>query len=401
MIWWKGRNIHRTLYIYSVYKNLKNNMTRDTTFQKIILFLRALLHASIHGKAKKTIHPEKIVALYLANTIGDIIFATSVFRAIKEKYPKSHLTVVGSKKNATTLFGNPDIDVYIKTPQHGSELVERLKEVNADFGFTIPTGSVEIASMILANIKSITCFHYVGVKNAHTISYKILKTLCIQVPFYIGKYVSQEYLRILEPIDIYSTNTSKYLYYDPEVAKTIKSKYLAEGIDLEKEKIIAVVPGSRTKIKQWPTERFVAIADFLRQQGFKIGVLGGPEDKAEVELFINSLKDKDFIRADNLQLDEMMYFISMCKLLIANDSGSVYIAESFNVPTLVVVGPTDELEHPPHGPLNVVVTPKRTSVPALRGHIRGYDKKQAKSQIEEVTVADVQESLKKLLKNME
>lgn len=376
-------------------------MTKDTTFQKLILFIRTLLHAFTHGRAnKKVTNPKKIVALYLANTIGDMIFATSVFRAIKEQYPKSHLTVVGSKKNATTLYGNPDIDVYIKTPQHGSELVEKLKEVKADFGFTIPTGSVDIASMFLAGIKSIACFNYVGVKNAHTISYKILKTLCIQVPFYIGKYVSQEYLRILEPIDIYSTNTSKYLYYDPEVAKVVKAKYLRGGIDLEKEKIVAVVPGSRTKIKQWPTERFVAIADFLRQEGFKIGVVGGPEDKIEIELFTNSLKNKDFINADTLQLDEMMYFISMCKLLIANDSGSVYIAESFKVPTMVIIGPTDEIEHPPHGPLNIVVTPKRDAVPALRGHLPGYDKKMARSQIEEVAIEDVLEPLKKLLGNM-
>ena len=254
--------------------------------------------------------------------------------------------------------------------------------------------------MFLASIKSIACFNYVGVKNAHTISYALLKNLCIQVPFYIGKYVSQEYLRILEPIDIYSTHTSKYLYYDPEVAKVVKEKYLARGIDLEKEKIAAMVPGSRAKIKQWPTERFVAIANYLRQEGFKIGVVGGPEDKTEIELFTHSLKSKDFISADTLQLDEMMYFISTCKLLIANDSGSVYIAESFNVPTLVVVGPTDEIEHPPHGPLHFVVAPKRDGAPALRGHIRGYDKKEARSQIEEVTVEDVLGPLKKLLQNL-
>jgi ADP-heptose:LPS heptosyltransferase len=96
----------------------------------------------------------------------------------------------------------------------------------------------------------------------------------------------------------------------------------------------------------------------------------------------------------------MVYFISKCKMLIANDSGPVYMAEAFGVPTLVVVGPTDEIEHPPHGPLNFVVTPKRDSAPVMRGHIVGYDLKEAREQIEEVKVSEVLSSLKILLQNI-
>lgn len=377
-------------------------MARDNKLSRIFLFAYAIIFSVLHGKANRKIkNPKRIVALVLTTNIGDMIFATSVFRSIKEKYPDSYLVVVGSKKNTITLYGNHDIDAYIPTPESAWELANSLKSVKADFGFTLAIGSVDLATMILAGIKSIACFSYVGVKGAHTITYKVLKSRCIGIPFYIGKYVSQEYLRILEPVDIFSTNTSKYIYFNPEVAKKVHAKYLAQGIDLKNERIVAISPGAGTKIKQWPEERFALIADYLRsEENFKIAVIGGPGDRKEIELFKKYLKSDDLIDASGLSLDEMIYFISTCKLLMANDSGPVYMAEAFKVPTLVVVGPTDEIEHPPHGPLNYVVTPKRDTAPTMRGHIVGYDEKEAREQIMNVAMEDVLEPLKKLLLEM-
>jgi ADP-heptose:LPS heptosyltransferase len=375
-------------------------MSRYINFYFIIL---AYFKSFFVGRANKkpVLPPQRIIALVLTPNIGDMIFATSVFRAIKEKYASAHLTVIGSKKNAITLAGNTDINTYIVDPKNARELIRVVRGVNADFGFTLAIGSLDVASMFLAGVPSIACFNTVNANNAHTTLYKLMKSICIEVPFYIGKYVSQEYLRILEPINIKSTNTKKYLYIDKVAEKRVNEKYMAEGINLSNERIVAISPGAGTKIKQWPEERFAEIADYLRdKEGFKIAVIGGPGDKKEIEHFRDALKNKEFIDASTLPLEDMVYFISKCKMLIANDSGPVYMAEAFGVPTLVVVGPTDEIEHPPHGPLNFVVTPKRDSAPVMRGHIVGYDLKEAREQIEEVTVELVLESLKKLLQNM-
>ena len=366
-----------------------------------ILILAALscCKCLFFGKSNKTpvVPPKKIIGLVLTTNVGDMIFATSVFRAIKEKYPTTHLTIVGSKKNTITLFGNKDIDIYIATPTSVWELVKILKAVNADFGFSLATGSVEIASMVLSGLKSIATFDVKNAK-AHTRSYSLLKSLCIQVPFYIGQYFSQEYLRILEPINIFSTNTKKYLYYDENVAKNLKVKFLEKGIDLENERIVAISPGAGTKIKQWPEDRFATVARYLEnQEGYRIAVIGGPGDKKEIELFSSYFKSDTLIDASALSLEELKYFISTCKLLIANDSGPVYIAEAFKVPTFVLVGPTDEIEHPPRGTFNIVVTPQRDVAPVMRGHIVGYNKEEARRQIEEITVDVVLTALKGLI----
>ena len=363
----------------------------------------SIANIPFRGKVNKIskLPPKSIVAMVLTSNIGDMIFATSVFHAIKERYPTCHLTVVGSKKNSVTLSGNNDVDKYIVTPKSIWKLISLLKTTKADYGFSLANSSVDIASMFLAGVKTVACF---DVKNApviHTPFYRLLKKLCIQVPYYIGKYCSQEYLRILEPINIFSNNTKKYLFYDDKIAKEVQDKFLSKGVDLEIEKIAVVSPGAGTKVKLWSVERFAEVADFLAEQGFKIAVIGGLGDKEEVELFKSKIDANNLLDASSLSLEELMYFISVCKLLIANDSGPVYMAEAFGVPTLVVVGPTDEFEHPPHSPLNMVVTPSREKEPPeMRGHIVGYSTERAIEQIKRVTVEEVLVILKTLLKNM-
>jgi ADP-heptose:LPS heptosyltransferase len=339
--------------------------------------------------------------MVLTSNVGDMIFATSVFRAIKDKYPDCYLTVVGTKKNTITLSGNKDISKYVVLPASVWELTHLLKLVKADYGFSLTTSSFDIASMFISGVKSIACFDVKNASGAHTRSYRLLKKLCVQVPYYVGQYCSQEYLRILEPIGIFSNNTAKYLFYDKEIAKNLRDKFLKNGIDLERERVAIISPGAGTKAKLWPAERFAKIADFLAKNGFKIAVIGGPGDKEEVELFKSKLKTSGLLDAASLSLEELIYFISTCKLLIANDSGPVYMAEAFKVPTLVVVGPTDEFEHPPHGPLNVVVTPDRNKeAPEMRGHIVGYSEEKAREQIEQVTAEEVLVTLKVLLQRM-
>ncbi|MCI0542449.1 glycosyltransferase family 9 protein [bacterium] len=369
----------------------------------LLVLLATFARACFRSRANRvsTIPPKSIIAMVLTSNVGDMIFATSVFRAIKEKYPDCRLIVVGSKKNAITLSGNGDVDEYIATPASVWKLIGLLSKEKADYGFTLALGSFDIASMFLAGVPAIACFDVKNAPGAHTRSYNLLKKLCIQVPYYIGKYCSQEYLRILEPINIFSTNTSKYLFYDEETAGKVRKYFLLQGVDIRNEKIAAISPGAGTKAKLWPAERFAKAADYLAERGFKIAVIGGPGDKEEIELFKSKVQIDTILDASSLSLKELFYFISACKLLMANDSGPVYMAESFHVPTFVVVGPTDEFEHPPHGPRNAVVTPNREEgIPEMRGHIVGYSEERAREQINKVTVEQVLQALEALLQKI-
>ncbi len=350
------------------------------------------------GANKKPLLPsKKVVALYLTHNIGDMIFATPVFRALKEKYPECHLTVVGVAKNKIILEANPDIDEYIVCPDRVRDLISLIKKQNADYGFSFAGSSVDLAVMYLARVKSISMF---SIKNAdvHSSGYAVLLPLCINIPYYIGEYVAQEYLRLLEPLDIHSTITKKYLYFTDGGKQSVTNFLNNEHVDISKDKIAIFSPGAGTKIKQWPAERFAEVADYIAETyGMKIAVIGGPGDKHETDLFIASLKKtKPLIYVDS-SLDELKAFISYGSILIANDSGPVYIAEAFNIATLVVVGPTDENEHPPKGERNRIVSAHNRGKAEMSGHLEKFDEANARKQIENVEVRQVLEEIDNLI----
>ncbi len=363
-------------------------MITYSRFKNIIIVLLSYAYFLVRGKANglPINPPRRVVAMYLTKNIGDMIFATPVFRALKNEYPDCHLTVVGSPKNGVILEGNPDIDDYLICPKSIFSLVSLIRKGRFDYGITFASSVLDVGVMFLSRVKSIATFN---VQNAevNTWGFSAMLPLFISIPYFIGQYVAQEYLRLLEPLGINSTDTKKRLYFLDTGKRSVEEFFEREKFDHHNESLVIFSPGAGTKIKQWPAERFAEVADYMTEKyKMRIAVIGGPGDREETNLFVKSLKKaKPLIYVDS-SLDELKAFVSYGVLLLANDSGPVYIAEAFGVPTVVVVGPTDENEHPPKGEMNRVVASPNRGKAEMMGHLEGFDKVNARRQIEEVSV---------------
>ena len=77
-------------------------------------------------------------------------------------------------------------------------------------------------------------------------------------------------------------------------------------------------------------------------------------------------------------------------MFISADTGPIYIAEAFDVPTVDIVGPMDEREQPPISPIHRIVVPPNRTKPQL--HImnaRTYNREEAFRQVASITSAMV------------
>ncbi len=277
-------------------------------------------------------------------------------------------------------------------------MIKQLRKLNMDFGCSINPGIVELAVMFLAGIPRIAVFKYANTDAIASRTYDILRRFAVSIPYYIGAYVPKEYLRLLEAINIYSHDTQKYLNFTKEGDEAVMKLFSEHHFHPSKDFIAALSPGAGTKIKQWPRERFGKIGEYLHKKyGAKIVVIGGPKDREEIDGMIASMTGVSAINCFNQSLDELKALLSKANLIVANDSGPVYISESFGVATLVVVGPTDENEHPPKGPRNRVVTALKRGDPELRGHLGNYDLARAREQIEDVTIEQVEKEIDSLM----
>jgi heptosyltransferase-2 len=372
--------------------------------QNISLLVHSFGRFLTKGRSRGNItNPERIVIIQSTRNLGDMVVSTPVFRAIKTHFPKSWLCVVGTEKNRETLWGNPDVDEYIAEPDSADELIKILRSRKYDFGATINPSLVDLASMYLAGIPSISAFELAHEKSMANRPYNILKSVAHVRQFKNGVYIPREYLKLLEPIGIITDITKKFLYYRREGEQTVLKQLSESGINPDTDFLAVISPGAGTKIKQWPPERFAAMANYLsKTYNAKIVVIGGGKDRSEIDGVIARF-DPGVVYGNffNQSLDELKALLSKCDLIIANDSGPVYIAESFEVPTLVIVGPTDEAEHPPKGLLNRVVKAPDRGEALLGAHIAmNYDQTEARRQIEAVTIEMVQSEVDSLMKEI-
>ncbi|KKS75955.1 MAG: Glycosyl transferase, family 9 [Candidatus Azambacteria bacterium GW2011_GWA2_42_9] len=171
------------------------------------------------------------------------------------------------------------------------------------------------------------------------------------------------------------------------------------GINFDSDFIVGITPSAGSKIKEWPCDRFAKLADYIYSKyQAKIIIIGGPGD-VEVDEMISFLAENTkFVNAKGLfDIEELKALVSKLHLFISVDTGPIYIAEAFNVPTIDIIGPMDENEQPPMGKFHKIVVAQRLK-PAL--HImnaRVYDAKEVRRQAESITVEMVIKELDNLM----
>jgi len=369
-------------------------MIKYTKTNTLFLLIMVMVFFVFRGSAKRSVkNPKKILAIYLTKNIGDIIFTTPVIRAFKEENPTGEMYVIGSPKNEEMLKYNLDVAKYIVCPDSLFKLWRIIRELDVDYAFLFTTSSLELSLLYLANVPFIGVFSFQDAK-AHTKSFRFLRRLCVQVPFYPGQNFALQNLRLLSPIGVKSEDTTKHLFFSPFAGEKMLDFYKNNNVNPDESLVVALAPGAGTKIKQWPADRFAKVADYIaNKNNIPIFIVGGPGDRNEFEeMKKNVLKNTRLISCIGHSIDELKAFMSHVDIMIANDSAPIYIAESFDKATITIVGPTDENEHPPKGAYHRVVKWDGRGGPVLpsMGSVKyKKDKKLARDQIKKVTTEQV------------
>jgi len=356
----------------------------------------------IGGKASKLVSELKKILIIQNAKLGDMVCTTPMFRAVKEKYPRSKLFVMGNALNRELLKGNPDINGYIVCENNfGFEDFRRsIRGEKFDFACVTAPGFAALAALYLAEVPLISApVIRNGFSPYETKPYKILRNFVVTKPHRMGSYAPREYLRLLEPIGIFTEDTKKYLYYSQEAEKTILDFFAKNHIAPEKDFIVGITPSAGNKIKEWGRNKFAKLADYIFDKyRAEIIIIGGPNDIEVDEMISFISKDTKFINTHGLfSVEELKALISKLNLFISVDTGPIYIAEAFDVPTIDIIGPIDGNEQPPIGKLHKIVVAERQKPELYVMNARIYNEKEARRQIEAISVEMVINKFKELI----
>ncbi len=372
---------------------------------KIIgILILCVVRFIFRGKAaKKVIDPKKIVVAQLAH-LGDMVCTTPVFRAIKKRFPDCRVVVTGnSRVNEELLDNNPDVSGYIAYNREFFSFLRAVRREKFDAGLIVVPNFITLAVFYLAGIPSIVAAE---LKNENTPnqtwSYRFIHRFVQDSQLFYGQYFPRQYLRVLEPLGIFSEDTTKHLGFSSEAQ--VKINRFIKNNGNQGVIVIGISPSAGNKIKNWPVDRFAKLADYIYEKyRATIVIIGSAMDKNEVENMIKHLKpDTKVINTLNVfNIDELKALIASLDLFIAVDTGPIYIAEAFRIPTLDITGPIDETEQPPIGPLHLIVTAQNRKRPEMHVmNARDYDYTEARRQVEEITPAMVIEKMEEIMKQL-
>ncbi|MHC4645017.1 MAG: glycosyltransferase family 9 protein [Planctomycetota bacterium] len=132
------------------------------------------------------------------------------------------------------------------------------------------------------------------------------------------------------------------------------------GVDLS-GKIVVIHPGSGGVHKCWHLDNFLAVANELRNEKFKVVFLLGP---AEMERFGKIDIEKITCAAScltDLSLTQVLGLLNCADGFVGNDSGITHLAAAAGVRTVGVFGPTNPNLYRPLGPAVTVLQSLETT----------------------------------------
>jgi len=119
--------------------------------------------------------------------------------------------------------------------------------------------------------------------------------------------------------------------------------------------VVGLFPGSNAPARRWPADRFAAVARALSQDGLRVVVMGAPSERAVTERVCRDAPGA-VDAGGATDLPGLAALLSMCQLVVTNDTGPMHLAGAVGTPTVTLWGPSDPGEVCPVGARDVRVT---------------------------------------------
>lgn len=284
------------------------------------------------------------------NWIGDAIMQIPALRELRRIFPDSHITLC-TRDWTKGIFQDADfIDDILPIEQDESILKQSKKWRRGNYDLAVLfTNSFQTALIAkLGRVK--TRFGYANDGRS------FLLTSSLPKPVWKNeKHEIYYYLNLVGEIEKHffgKTSQSPKPSFDLTVSqKRINDakKILKEnGADLAKPLIAFCAGSTNSRAKRWQTESYAKLNDKLQTEINANVILLG--DKSELDVsteIIEKSNIKPILLTGKTSLAESTAILSICNLLVSNDTGPAHISAALGTKTIVIFGPTNpKTTHP-------------------------------------------------------
>lgn len=280
--------------------------------------------------------------------IGDTLFITPAIRAVRQRYPKAHLTALVYPSNAGILESNRDLDELLVHPTlqdwRGWRYLLGLL-------WTIVAGKYDLALQFCSAATWLTLVSRIPrrAKMRYPRWWWLLsrKGLAWQ-----KTHAAEHYADLVRHLGIPVDDTNLKMALS-ETDRARAARFLRQHGVAPGEIIVGIHPGGEGFYgrKRWDQRGFARVADVLnREFGVRILLLGGKEEQSLTNQVADLMRSKPVNAAGLTTLRETAALAERCALFIGNDSSPLHIAVAVGTPVVGIYGPTNPDNYHPFLP---------------------------------------------------
>lgn len=266
--------------------------------------------------------------------LGDLVLLGSVFRNLRLHEPDAHITLLSERAFAPIGKLHLDLNQVKVIPKSLGEWfkfwswIRQIRFTHVlDFDNTDKTALITRISGARVRVT------YDRETNPFRHRWCYTGSAKISNAFYTSEHITETYLKLLEPARVPIVSREIRLVPREQDLAVVKKYAMGYG------RKILLHPGSRSRFRIWPAERFAAICDYLQDElDAQVFIVAGPGEFALAKEIRDLAESHVVLIEERFPLGQFAALISKFDLFLCHDSGPMHIAAGVGVPVVALFG---------------------------------------------------------------
>ncbi len=291
----------------------------------------------------------KRVLVVRLRSIGDTVLATPSLFALKRFLPEAKIDILLEDWVAPVLDEFDHVDEVLIAGRSTAEKLRTIREIRKrkyDVVFNLHGGSTSIFLTFASGAR-----HRVGYSD-HRYSSAYSHRLSSSADFWGRKktHSAEQQMALLGFVGVPVEDRPRTRLAVTDAALERVSTKCGSGW-LDSTNFALLHPSTAFVNKQWPTENYARVAEYLNQLGIETVAITSKDENAVLEKLTAESK-VSILTFDDLTLPEITALASRAKLFVGNDSGIAHMAAAVGTPSVVIFGDSDVDHWRPWNPAN-------------------------------------------------
>ena len=271
------------------------------------------------------------------SSLGDIAMATALPRHLRKTFPDAKIDIAVREDYKELVEWNPYLDdkLYISRREGLGGLWKLTREIQQKRYDLVVDAHRSVRSFFICALNPF-------VKKVYFNKRTFKRLLLIFLKLNLFKKVDLqiiEYLKPLFKLGISYDGLGTEIFVPEKINKKVFEQLTSIIPEMETKVLIGIVPSAQWPGKRWSVNKFKELVTMISEKiDCNIVVVGGSkdcfcDDIATVAANVYSLAGK-------VSMVESAVVLSLCDVVVANDTGMMHVAEAVGTDVIGIMGPT-------------------------------------------------------------